>query len=1537
MVKHNARRYGKVLDVYEPLPPCLEFQLLDVVIQDEFKTYNAYNTRHMTKRTFAQHVYDMKTHKDNDDDDDNNMGAYLSSLTKLRAQACLFGRTMEGYSISVHCNYMPYLYLISTRNMGQIHLNQMKKDILNVIMPRSFQYREQNRSKWEKRVFVRRFDGLNKQLFGYTPDPSDPLKPQRIYVVEVMFTSLRDYKRFFWYFKKTPNNKRPPSLENVQIAEGNVDHSVKFCDKRNLVISGWVKMQNYTQPAQYWTHTQIECRCRFRDLSPVPDKSEVAPLLVASVDIESYSYDYSFPQAEKTHDYVITIGVSLWRTNETDASANNLERFVFCLGETHPVSNATVFWFHTERALLEGWRDFMTVYADPDVVLGYNIIGFDWKYMSDRIQTFYTATPTRNRAGGVVMDKPVSAILQAKEKDSSTNTRKAMIEQEYKWRKQYDPQNVVRAQVVRDDQITTSLPHVPSHFFYLGRLIGQECLPDTRMFSSSAYGDRENVHLHMSGRFVVDLLQYVRREHKLRSYKLDSIVSIFLKDRKIDLPYKLMMVYFERGPTERAEIAEYCLKDCDLPIRLLYYFCAIPNLVELSRVTYTSLNDIIIRGQQIKVFNQLVHYAHRNHYVLNNPPEVVVGSYEGATVVDPQRGLYINPVATLDFASLYPSIIRDKNLCYSTFILNQNDAIIQLIPSKYINKIRVDASREYWFVNHIQGILPKMEETLLKTRKRVKKQMKQVPYGSDVYKMLNGKQLAIKVSCNSIYGFTGANNGMYPCKPIAESITSRGREMIELTREEVESFLPDCHVIYGDSVASYTPLVLRYKKHHIRVMTIEELWGRIQNVAVSEAGGYTKDYTTGDHADWETWTDQGWTPIRRIMRHRHEKPLVRICSSYGVVDVTQDHSLLKYRSNDAQSTTTTNRLFRTSMDYDTQTIVVVKPQDLKPTDVLVHAPFVFPKYVDECYYEQTPADVSSFSISNPIHIIRSKITGFFWSAGVIVQNTRLVFCVPPSKQFMVQDILHGLQTMFPRATFNRPSNNVIFTTDDHVVHFFIVHVYNGTSNVQLVEGKGKRVPNWVLNAPFPVQQAFWTGLSYGLKDSPFEAHAIRSVSAVSIMDVYVLIHMLGFHGMVRVVSEEKNTYYYELSVSLWSIQPETLTKTPLIPKDTSSYYQFVYDLETHNHHFQAGVGQIIVHNTDSVMVHFPKLRDTPEDIKTAFQAGIDAAAHVTNTFGEAVELEMEKIYCPYMLFKKKRYIGLMYEEPTKPTKIDTKGIEVVRRDSPLLTHRMYNLVINKLFWERDYDNVIPVFMQKMKELVEDEGKSHYEEFIMSRNLKSTYKNPDALAHVRVVEDIRRRNPGTEPQVGDRVQYVICCKIEGDRVPDKICNRAYEPEYALKNKNLQLDLVYYIEKHIQKPLTQFFNFLTIRDANNHLRKPKDIFDPIIRFVQNKRRNERRKFYFTNTSTSSKSDLLDDIPHYRVDMRENIVPDSKNKKPAYSKKLVEKMQSSFIPSPPQPPPPPKIKRKKTKKTKFTFGTGIGMRTGTAPPPSKKPKNS
>jgi DNA polymerase delta subunit 1 len=206
----------------------------------------------------------------------------------------------------------------------------------------------------------------------------------------------------------------------------------------------------------------------------------------------------------------------------------------------------------------------------------------------------------------------------------------------------------------------------------------------------------------------------------------------------------------------------------------------------------------------VKFLSQLFRKALEQKLVIPNlRSESSEEQYEGATVIEPTRGYYDVPIATLDFASLYPSIIQAHNLCYTT-----------LIKKKDIEKWGLKKDEDYivtpngdMFVTTKQrkGLLSQILEELLAARKQAKKEL---AAETDPFKkaVLNGRQLALKISANSVYGLTGATNGKLPCLEIASSTTSFGRQMIEKTKQEVEKryciangYSHDAQVIYGDT------------------------------------------------------------------------------------------------------------------------------------------------------------------------------------------------------------------------------------------------------------------------------------------------------------------------------------------------------------------------------------------------------------------------------------------------------------------------------------------------------------------------------------------------------------------------------------------------------------------------------------------------------------------------------------------------------------------------------------------------------------------
>ena len=150
----------------------------------------------------------------------------------------------------------------------------------------------------------------------------------------------------------------------------------------------------------------------------------------------------------------------------------------------------------------------------------------------------------------------------------------------------------------------------------------------------------------------------ITKEHNLRSYTLNFVSSHFLGDQKEDVHYSVIGTLHTGTAETRRRLAVYCLKDAKLPLRLLDKLCCLYNYVEMARVTGTPLNFLLFRGQSIKVFGQILRRARESSYIV--PARKVEGSgdqFEGATVLEPKTGFYDHPIATLDFASLYPSIM----------------------------------------------------------------------------------------------------------------------------------------------------------------------------------------------------------------------------------------------------------------------------------------------------------------------------------------------------------------------------------------------------------------------------------------------------------------------------------------------------------------------------------------------------------------------------------------------------------------------------------------------------------------------------------------------------------------------------------------------------------------------------------------------------------------------------------------------------------------------------------------------------------------
>ena len=396
------------------------------------------------------------------------------------------------------------------------------------------------------------------------------------------------------------------------------------------------------------------------------------------------------------------------------------------------------------------------------------------------------------KCGGDYIDKRIFGVK------TEFETEKCMLEAFAKHFKKIDPDVVTGWNIFGFDleYIYNRMCFCKCSDMILGRLYDSNVEMNYKKLSSSALGNNTLKIMRILGRYTFDMYHEVKREHKFESYSLNNVSKIVLGDQKLDMPVHEIFSRFKNGnKAELEEVADYCIKDTELPHAICEKLSMFQNLIEMAKACWVPLSYLSERGQQIKVFSQMAQAARELGFMIPVLPkkEGNHGGYQGATVLEAQTGAYYEPITGLDFASLYPSIMCAHNFCYSTYIMDP----------KYLGlpNVKYETFGEHTFATEIDGkptesLLPKILVNLKKHRKTAKALMVSKP---EMYNIYNGKQLAYKISMNSVYGFTGAMNGILPLVAIASSVTLRGRQMIEESKEYVEAHFPGAKVRYGDT------------------------------------------------------------------------------------------------------------------------------------------------------------------------------------------------------------------------------------------------------------------------------------------------------------------------------------------------------------------------------------------------------------------------------------------------------------------------------------------------------------------------------------------------------------------------------------------------------------------------------------------------------------------------------------------------------------------------------------------------------------------
>lgn len=221
--------------------------------------------------------------------------------------------------------------------------------------------------------------------------------------------------------------------------------------------------------------------------------------------------------------------------------------------------------------------------------------------------------------------------------------------------------------------------------------------------------------------------------------------------------------------------------------------------------------------------------------------------------------------------------------------------------------------------------------------------------------------------------------------------------------------------------------------------------------------------------------------------------------------------------------------------------------------------------------------------------------------------------------------------------------------------------------------------------------------------------------------------------------------------------------------------------------------KVVYGDTDSVMIKFGT-----SSIAKSFELGAEAAKFVTSQFINPIKLEFEKVYCPYLLINKKRYAGLYYSSnPDKHDKMDCKGIETVRRDNCRLASELISKCLDMMLINRDPDGAIDYAKDTIRDLLLN--RVDISKLVITKELTQKAENyANKQAHCELAERMRKRDPGSAPQLGDRVPYVFIKKPKNTPAYEK----AEDPLYVLDN-SVPIDAEHYLHHSLENPLLRIF--------------------------------------------------------------------------------------------------------------------------------------
>lgn len=1064
---------------------------------------------------------------------------------------------------------------------------------------------------------------------------------------------------------------------------------LKFTAMQNLKLSSWLIVKDFVDPEEdedyiKFSNCDIELRVKWNKIKAYkPDKVITVNPKFISWDIECYSKNHNskLPNGDEPENVIILIGNTLG-----------------VVGESHSTYKKVIF----------------TVYDMLDI---------------EDVEIIRCGNDSSKNISGI----------------SDTEAEIRLILAFMTWVIEINPDALIGYNTTKFDWnyliARAKVLGIYDKFIKHSRILGGRADYAKLKWESSAYKKQEFFYIDIPGITNVDVLTEIERNYKLPLYNLNVVSQFFLKEQKDDItPRQLFMmtkmmqvlymkiVKLPKGIVKKSVrveikktiqntlirrycagevsslrkalmkvtrqedflkyikkaiflIGKYCIQDTALVVRLMDKLILWTAMEEMSNCTNVPISYLHTRGQQIKVVSQLYYYTSKEGIIIPFQEKKDKINFQGAIVIEANPGDYDN-VACFDFESLYPTTMITFNICYTTLIIEEK------IDKNF--KIKIDEIGKYY----------------------------QLECGDKIYwNVETNPDTKVETFIAQFVIYNGETNTKGPSKINSRIKNIMNISKLEYNKENFDFDEPDrTESLYH---------IIKWNEHKNCIHTLAPGKRVRKNDKVFCMDHYYRFKKVIIHPDG-TKENEGIMP--RLVR-----------------ELLSDRKIKK------------KDMFKLQVEYDSAK-GLMKPEDIeekKKWGLKVHNPGDLTKEqmdilkvgIDVCNAQQLALKVSA-----------NSSYGFLGAQSGMIPLVEGAASVTAMGRMLIMKAINYIRTKYAFAklvygdSVTGDTELIIKLNDVFLKKSSIEDLYNNFEDKGIKRFDGKDIIDLndlnikVMSDTNKVSDRNFTQIKKIIRH--FTNKNIYKITTEIDSNKFSTIKVTEDHSLLDENYKEISPKDLKIGDFL-PILPslilnenlDTKTKTKVINiENLGPYSDYVYDLETKNHHFAVGNENIVVHNTDSGMVRFDG-KDTIESFQLGNRISKETSHYLKCFlcgFDENYEIELpstkvkyridkfprDKIkeldnilkvqilyydYCPinlqfenlykrYFLLTKKRYLSIPVTEDGKEKDLIKKGVVLSRRDNSQYLRDTYKKVTDAVMNKSDEETIMNIIYDRVNML-----------------------------------------------------------------------------------------------------------------------------------------------------------------------------------------------------------------------------------------------